>query len=285
VKQRNSATTIIMVRVAVLDMNNNVPNLGLGNIVEIVKEFKDEVEWEVFDVRFKNEIPDLSWDIYLSSGGPGDPLEGDGVWDVQYYDLIDKLWQHNLSGNPIKKFAFFICHSFQMIADHFQIAEIHPRRSMSFGTFPVHKTEDGETELYLSGLPDPFYVADFRHWQVLKPNAEIIHEIGAKITVLEKIRPHVQLERAIMAVRFSKEFFGTQFHPEADPVGMLQRFREVDKELHIIETYGEEKYQGMIDDLHHPDKLGLTHDVVLPTFMKDAIQKINKANAVEMQLA
>ena len=97
-----------MVRVAVLDMNNNVPNLGLGNIVEIVKEFSEEVEWEVFDVRFKNEIPDTSWDIYISSGGPGDPLEGDGIWDVQYYNLMDKLWAHNLSGNPIKKYALMI---------------------------------------------------------------------------------------------------------------------------------------------------------------------------------
>lgn len=276
--------SINMVRVAVLDMNNNVPNLGLGNIVEIVKEFKEAVEWEVFDVRFKNEIPDLSWDIYISSGGPGDPLEGDGIWDVRYYDLIDKIWQHNLDGNPNKKYAFFICHSFQMIMNHFQMAEIHPRRSMSFGTFPVHKTEDGETEPYLKALPDPFHVADFRHWQVLKPNAEAFEAMGAKILVLEKIRPHVPLERAIMAVRFSKEFFGTQFHPEADPVGMLQRFREVDKELHVVETYGAEKYQRMIDDLHHPDKLGLTHDVVLPTFMKDAIRKINKAKTVEMQL-
>jgi GMP synthase-like glutamine amidotransferase len=273
-----------MVRVAVLDMNNSVPNLGLGNIVEIVKEFKEEVEWQVFDIRSKNEIPDLSWDVYISSGGPGDPLEGDGVWDVAYYDLIDKIWQHNLSGNPMKKFAFLICHSFQMVTNHFQIAEIQPRRSMSFGTFPVHKTEDGETELYLDGLSDPFYVADFRHWQVLKPNVEAIEAIGAKIVVLEKIRPHVQLERAIMAVRFSEEIFGTQFHPEADPVGMLQRFREVDKELHIIETYGEEKYKGMIDDLHDPDKMALTHDTVLPTFMRDAIRKINKAKAVEMQL-
>jgi homoserine O-succinyltransferase len=273
-----------MVRVAVLDMNNNVPNLGLANIVEIVKDFKDEIEWQVFEVRFKNEIPDLSWDVYISSGGPGDPLEGDGIWDVQYYNLIDKLWAHNLSGSSMKKYAFFICHSFQMITNHFRVAEIHPRRSMSFGTIPVHKTEDGEADAYLNSLPDPFHVADFRHWQVLKPNVEAINEIGAKILVLEKIRPHVQLERAIMAIRFSREFFGTQFHPEADPIGMLKRFREIDKELHIVETYGEEKYQGMIDDLHHPDKMGLTHDTVLPKFMKDAIWKINKAKAVNLQM-
>jgi hypothetical protein len=36
-----------------------------------------------------------------------------------------------------------------------------------------------------------------------------------------KIRDHVQYERAIMAVRFTDYFVGTQFHPEADPVSLF----------------------------------------------------------------
>lgn len=271
-----------MVRVAVLDMNNNVPNLGLGNIVEIVKDFSDEVESQVFDVRHKGELPDTTWDIYISSGGPGDPLEGDGDWDKRYYALMDDLWQHNLS-NPNKKYAFFICHSFQMMVHHLGVAEIVPRRSMSFGTFPVHKTEDGEQDKFFQNLPDPFHVADFRHWQVLNPNVARLEETGATILALEKIRPHVDLERAIMAIRFSDEFFGTQFHPEADPVGMLKRFRESDKYSHVVDNYGEQKYQRMIDDLHHPEKMGLTHDIVLPTFLRDSIQKVKKLTTVEIE--
>jgi GMP synthase-like glutamine amidotransferase len=263
-------------------MNNNVPNLGLGNIVEIVKDFSDEVESQVFDVRHKGELPDITWDIYISSGGPGDPLEGDGDWDKRYYALMDELWQHNLS-NPNKKYAFFICHSFQMMVHHLGVAEIVPRRSMSFGTFPVHKTEDGEKDRNFRNLPDPFYVADFRHWQVLNPNVARLEETGATILALEKIRPHVDLERAIMAIRFSDEFFGTQFHPEADPVGMLKRFRESDKYNHIISNYGEEKYRRMIDDLHHPEKMGLTHDMVLPTFLRESIQKVERLKTAEME--
>lgn len=271
-----------MVRVAILDMNNNVPNLGLGNIVEIVKDFSDEVESQVFDVRHKGELPDTTWDIYISSGGPGDPLEGDGDWDKRYYALMDELWQHNAS-NPNKKYAFFICHSFQMMVHHFGIADIVPRRSMSFGTFPVHKTEDGEKDRFFKNLPDPFYVADFRHWQILNPNVNQLEKIGGSILALEKIRLHVDLERAIMAVRFSEEFFGTQFHPEADPVGMLKRFREVDKSNHVVNQYGEEKYQRMIDDLHDPNKMGLTHDTVLPVFMSDSIKSIKKLKTEKIE--
>lgn len=271
-----------MVRVAILDLNNNVPNLGLGNIVEIVKEFSDEVEWQVFDVRHKKEVPDTSFDIYVSSGGPGDPLEGDGDWDRRYFELMDNLWQHNLE-NTQKKYAFFICHSFQMMVNHFKIADIVPRRSMSFGTFPVHKTAKGEKERYFQNLPDPFYAADFRHWQVLNPNVARLEATGAKILALEKIRPDVDLERAIMAVRFSDEFFGTQFHPEANPVGMLKHFRTPDKYHLVLEKFDKGKYQTMIDDIHNPQKVSLTHDEVLPKFMKDAIQKVKKLKAVEVE--
>jgi imidazoleglycerol phosphate synthase glutamine amidotransferase subunit HisH len=45
-----------------------------------------------------------------------------------------------------------------------------------------------------------------------------------KIISLEKIRDHVQYERAIMAVRFGL-FCGTQFHPEADPVSFVSHLR------------------------------------------------------------
>jgi hypothetical protein len=29
------------------------------------------------------------YDIYISTGGPGDPLVGDGSWDTKYIELID----------------------------------------------------------------------------------------------------------------------------------------------------------------------------------------------------
>ena len=48
----------------------------------------------------------------------------------------------------------------------------------------------------------------------------------AQVLSLEKIRTHVEYERAIMAVRFSDEFVGTQYHPElsaADVGGYLSR--------------------------------------------------------------
>ena len=76
------------VRMAILDMNNNVENMGIASIQRIADRFA-VIDYEVFDVRYKREIPGLDFDIYISSGGPGDPLDGDGVWDkaVSYTHL------------------------------------------------------------------------------------------------------------------------------------------------------------------------------------------------------
>ncbi|WP_449397933.1 hypothetical protein [Chryseobacterium wanjuense] len=70
------------IRIALLDMNNNQVNQGFKNIKEISETFQQSSEENVsiktFDVRFKNEMPDISdFDIFISSGEPGNPHEKD----------------------------------------------------------------------------------------------------------------------------------------------------------------------------------------------------------------
>ena len=72
-------------RVAILDLNNNVVNRGIPYIKAMVESFSDEMTYEVFDVRHKLEIPDTSFDIYISSGGPGSPFDFTGGWDKAYF--------------------------------------------------------------------------------------------------------------------------------------------------------------------------------------------------------
>ena len=55
------------VKLAILDMNNDAPNQGLRCITEIVSSFSDDVEYQIFNVRAKKELPDTSFDIYISS--------------------------------------------------------------------------------------------------------------------------------------------------------------------------------------------------------------------------
>ncbi len=262
-------------KLAILDMYEGTRNLGMDNIKDIVRMFQADLDFEVFDVRSAVKVPDLSHDIYIFSGGPGNPLVGDESWLKPFHDLIDDLWQYNRNEEDgAKKYVFFICHSFQMACHHFGLGEINRRRKKSFGTFPVHKTEDGEREWLFSPLDEPFWVADFREYQVVQPNFERMAAIGARLLCIEKDRPHVELERAMMAIRFSPEMIGTQFHPEANPNGMREYFAEPERVEAILEEYGEERYRSMVADLQDPKKIDRTHDTILPLFLADSIRRV-----------
>jgi len=260
------------VRMAILDMNNDEPNQGLRCIVDIAKMFSDEVDYTVFNVRAKQELPDLSFDIYISSGGPDSPLI-EGPWRQPYLELIQNLWDFNKNSTDEKKFVFLICYSFQVVCDYFQLGEMKPRKSTSFGIFPIHKTKAGLTDPLLDGLDDPFYGVDSRDWQLIQPKLNVFKKRGASILSLEKIRTHVELERAIMAVRFSDEFVGTQFHPEADPVGMQAHFSQDFYKQKVITAFGEKKYNNMMTSLNDSDKITKTYHHVLPRFIRSAITK------------
>ena len=260
-----------MLKVAVLDLYQGTENQGIPSILAILKDSGYVHAVQRFDVRSKGEIPDMSFDLYISSGGPGNPLEGDGVWDVAYYRFIDLIFEHNKS-RANKKFHLLICHSFQMICHHLKVAKVCKRKSRSFGTFPCHKTSEGELDPLLEGLDDPFWVADFRNFQVVQANKKVIESNQFKILCLEKKRPHVALERAIMGIRFSDEVVGFQFHPEANPQGMIYHFEDELKRTEVIDVHGREKYVQMLADLKDPDKISNTYQTLIPKFIEKCFE-------------
>jgi GMP synthase-like glutamine amidotransferase len=264
-----------MIKHALLDLYDGEPNLGIAAIEEILEKYNHRLEWERFDVRQEGAVPSLEdFDIFISSGGPGSPLEVDGVWDQRWYDWVDLLWEHNLAFPHDKKHAFFICHSFQMLCHHFQVGEVKPRDAKSFGTFPVHLTDAALSDPVFGKLPNPFYAADFRDFQVVEPDMLQLQALGAEILAMEKVRPNHPQDRALMAIRFSEEILAVQFHPEAHVRGMLHHFQEESRLVHVINTYGKKKYEQMIKDLSDPGKIQFTHDVVLPTFLDQALHDL-----------
>ena len=262
-------------RVAVLDMNNNLPNQGMRCILQIIRNFQErdhvDLVYDVFNVRGSDELPDLSYDVYISSGGPGSPLASDEAWEPRFFQLIDDLFDWN-ERNTRKKFVFLICHSFQLVVRHLELGLLSKRRSTSFGIFPMHKEADGLTDPMLKGLPDPFYAVDSRDYQITKPNKSRLRTFGASILCREKIRPHVPLDRAIMAIRFSDEVMGTQFHPEADNQGMLLHMKTDERRKQIVKLFGQRKYDDMVDYLQDPNKIALTESVILPGFLRRALR-------------
>ncbi len=267
-------------RIALLDMNNNQVNQGFKNIKEISEAFQkqseENISIEVFDVRFKNEMPNVGdFDIFISSGGPGDPHREGHDWEQKFADFLDSVYVHNQQ-NESKKFLFLICHSFQLASIHWKLGNICKRNSYSFGVMPIHKTENGEQEFLFKNLPDPFYAVDSRAYQFIEPDHDRFEELGMKIVAIEKFRPHVNLERAVMAIRFSDEIFGTQFHPEANPEGMIENLKDGKNKNAMIENYGMEKYLETVDRMDDDNKIVLTQAQILPRFLRLAKKNILK---------
>jgi GMP synthase-like glutamine amidotransferase len=268
------------IRIALLDMNNNHVNQGFRNIKEISEAFKqsseESVSIKVFDVRYKNEVPDIEdFDIFISSGGPGDPHREGLEWEDKFSGFLDSVLEHN-KFNEDKKYLFLICHSFQLASIHWELGNICKRKSYSFGVMPVHKTEEGEQEFLFKNLPDPFYAVDSRAFQFIEPNHDRFEELGMKIVAIEKFRPHINLERAVMAIRFSEEIFGTQFHPEANPAGMVENLKDDKNKEAMIENFGMEKYLETIDRMDDEDKIILTQAQILPRFLRFAKKNVLK---------
>lgn len=268
------------ITIAILDMYNSEPNQGMRCIIDIVNRFTPFVSFKLFDVRGKCELPELDqFDIYISTGGPGNPMEGDGEWDIKYYAFIDAIVKWN-NENPIKKHVLFICHSFQMACKHFGLAEITKRNDTSFGVMSINKTKDGLSDLLFEGLADPFYAIDSRDYQVVQPKLSVFAKKGAKILSLEKIRDHVQYERAIMAVRFTDHLVGTQFHPEADPISFLSHLRNKEVKDKIRKMKGKRKFRNMLEDLVDDDKIYRTNETLIPNFLRSAITDLMKTKKI-----
>lgn len=269
------------VKIAILDLYEGAPNQGMRCIRNILIEWAEQNDLllyaKEYDVRLKNELPDTSYDVYISSGGPGSPLETRYEdWDIAWCRWLDKMerWNNNPS-NTQKKYIFFICHSFQLASRFFNVGLVCKRRSTSFGVFPVHMLENGADEPVFDGLKDPFYAVDSRDYQVIQPNHDMLNEMGASLLCIEKSRPHVPYERAVMGLRFNEYMIGTQFHPEADAPGMSLYLQREDKRKTVIENHGEAKLQSMLEHLEDPDKIVWTYSHILPNFLNHSIEKLH----------
>ena len=272
------------IRVAILDLYEGQPNQGMRCIRELLHEYGGVHELDIhldeFEVRVEQQVPDLSYDIYISSGGPGSPLDSEGSqWEKVYFNWLGEIEKYNAasisSSNGVaispKKQVLFICHSFQLVCRHYAIAHVTSRKSTAFGVFPIHLQQEGKEEPLFAGMNDPFFAVDSRSYQVIQANREKMAAMGAHVLAIEKERPHVPLERAIMAVRFNESMIGTQFHPEADAIGMSMYLQREDRKKTVIAEHGEEKWRSMIEQLNDPDKILWTYSHVIPNFLDYAL--------------
>jgi GMP synthase-like glutamine amidotransferase len=270
------------IKAAIIDLYEGYPNQAIQSFRDLLEQYKKKYKvnltHQVFDLRGKNEAPGLDFDLYLSSGGPGSPIDSEGSeWERQYWELIDAIDAHNQSNAMQKKHVLFVCHSFQLMCRRLKLGDVNMRQSESFGIFPTYPTESGLNEVLFKGLANPFFIVDSREWQVINPNENRFKETGAQLLAIEKERSHISLPRAMMAIRFNQYFFGTQFHPEADPEAMKTRMFSEDKKHLLIDEYGQATYDDMLTSLNNPDKIAITYKTIIPNFIYQALQNLQQA--------
>ena len=78
------------IRIAILDLYEGQANQGMRCIRDILMQWGEvnhiTITTDEFDVRLALEIPDTSYDIYISSGGPGSPLDTvNSEWGKQIF--------------------------------------------------------------------------------------------------------------------------------------------------------------------------------------------------------
>src|SRR5258708_1121411 len=147
--------------IAILDLYEGQVNEGMRCILQLVAQFKAEapipVEHQVFDVRLKNEIADLSFDAYISSGGPGSPIASQGSeWEQNYFGLMKGILEHNRNNPFQRKHVFLICHSFQIFCRYYGYPKVSKLKSTSFGALPILKTKMGFKQPLFAGLDGPY---------------------------------------------------------------------------------------------------------------------------------
>ena len=254
-------------RIAIIDMYDGNANVGMECIQLLLahwtKDRNTSIEQQIFKLRDCAEIPDHNFDAYISTGGPGSPTDSEGEkWDTLYTQWLDQMLK-------LEKPVFLICHSFQIACRHFNLGKISLRKSRQVGILQVHPIENNNL---FEGLEDPFYALESRLYQITEPNDEVISSMGARIIALEKIRPQVPLERAIMGIQFNEHMVGVQFHPEGEYHILLDYFKEEKIKNSIIEEFGIEKWDRMIEHLNDSRKIKSTFEAIIPNFLDKALK-------------
>jgi homoserine O-succinyltransferase len=254
------------IHIAVLDLYEGSTNMGMDCIMDILDDWSKKhaitITNTVFDVRVKNELPDSSFDLYISSGGPGSPIDTkDQVWDIAYCNWLDQMFAS-------KKPVLLICHSFQLACRHFNIGKVGLRKSKQLGILPIHPTTP---HAIFDQLPDPFFAMESRLYQITEPNDEKIEIMGATIIALEKIRPQLPYERALMAVAFNQTMIGVQFHPEATQERLLTYFNTAVIKTAVIEDFSEEKWNQIMLSLEDDTKIKHTCSKFIPNFLNQML--------------
>lgn len=265
-----------VIKVAILSMYSNPEAAGLNNIRQLLEEQSGKykgVHWEytVFETRFRNQLPNPGeFDVFISTGGPGDPHDGAGAdWENRYFQFLDKIFRQDFP-DARPKFMFSICHSFQLLCRHFGIASVTEREEKPrFGVFSCAKNPEASDDPLFGKLQDNYLVVENRKWQCIPERNSRINQLGMKVLASENTQPN----SALMALRITPNWVATQFHPEAGISSMRQQYGNQQEEIN--RKHGNGKWEELMQMLSNQNpSLDSTREILLPGFLQAAADRL-----------
>lgn len=263
-------------RVCIVDMNNAHVNQAMrclrgivGHFFDRVRETNPGLQCELSEVspRDTNHPVPRDRDLYLSSGGPGSPFDGDGsLWTEDYSRFLDGLVDSAERGGAERRAIFAICYSFEMVVRHFQLAAIAPRTDRKFGVMPIYTTPAGQRHPLLEPFGDRLFAFEHRNWEAVDLDERKLSSLGGSVLALES-RDGFSKGRAILGLDAAPGVEAVQFHPEADRPGVMNWVSRPEQAAAFRAAYGEVTYQAMLRTLDDPRRLARTYALVIPGWM------------------
>jgi GMP synthase-like glutamine amidotransferase len=260
-------------RICIVDMNNAHVNQAMrclrglvSNFFEHVKRHNPALVCELVEVSPRDtnhEVP-RDCDLYLSTGGPGSPFDGDGQpWQADYGVFCDHVAESAARGGAGRQGLFAICYSFEMVVRHFNLARIAPRGERKFGVMPIYTTPEGQHHPLLAAFGDRLFAFEHRNWEAIELDEAKLRSLGGKVLARES-RDGVSKGRALLALDAAPGIETVQFHPEADRPGVMNWVARPEQAAAFKATYGEMTYQAMLRTLDDPRRLARTFALVIP---------------------
>jgi homoserine O-succinyltransferase len=263
-------------RLCIVDMNNAHVNQAMRCLRGLVSTFFSRVQAanpdlpcelvEVSPRDTNNPIP-RDCDLYLSSGGPGSPFDGDGMpWADDFGRFSDGVVESCIRGGAGQRAMFAICYSFEMVVRHFELAHIGPRAERKFGVMPVYTTTEGQDHPLLAPFGDRLFAFEHRNWEAIDLDERRLRELGGRLLARES-RDGVSKGRALLALDVAPGIESVQFHPEADRPGVMNWVARPEQAAAFKAMYGEETYNAMLRTLEDPRRLARTYALVIPGWL------------------
>jgi len=265
-----------VLRVGVVDMNAGHQNQAIRCLGVLIDQLAARVrlvnpglsvERVHVSPRDKNEKPPTDCDLYLCSGGPGSPYDGDGeAWVDEFSEFLDDVVDDNAAHYGRGKGALAVCYSYEMAVRHFGVAEVAPRASRKFGVMPIYTTGDGQSHPLLSPFGDRLFAFEHRNWEAIHLDESALGRHGGKLLARES-RDGVSKGEALMAFDFAPGVEGVQFHPEADRPGVMAWVARPDQAEAFKLAYGITTYERMLKTIDHPQRIARTFALLIPGWM------------------